>query len=240
MALMLRMAGIPSRVAAGFAPGSYNRDSGEYRVRDLDAHSWVEVYFNGIGWVTFDPTPAASPAELQAADVATSSPNSSAINGDRGGAAAELRGRSAARAQGEDSGGGVSAWLLLPLLLVAGAALAAWRMLRRSRQLDPEQLVEAQLEELRRALRWLDWEVPTTTTLLGLERRLGRTAGPVAGRYAAALRAHRYDPEAPEGPTLQERRGLRRDLTARAGLKGRVIGLIAIPPGGPRPAGSRF
>ena len=110
-------------------------------------------------------------------------------------------------------------------------------MLRRSRQLDPEQLVEAQLDELRRALRWLDWEVPTTTTLLGLERRLRRTAGPVAGRYAAALRAHRYDPEAPEGPTLQERRGLRRDLTARAGLKGRVIGLIAIPPGGPRPAG---
>ena len=40
---MLRMAGIPARVAAGFSPGSYNRDTGEYRVRDLDAHSWVEV-----------------------------------------------------------------------------------------------------------------------------------------------------------------------------------------------------
>jgi transglutaminase-like putative cysteine protease len=240
MALMLRMAGIPSRVAAGFAPGSYNRDSGEYRVRDLDAHSWVEVYFNGIGWVTFDPTPAASPAELQAADVATSSPNSSPINGDRGGVAAELRGRSAARAPGEDSGGGVSAWLLLPALLLVGAALAGWRMLRRSRQLDSEERVEAELAELRRALRWLDWEVPTATTLLGLERRLRRTAGPAAGSYAAALRAHRYDPEGPDGPTLQERRGLRRDLTARAGLKGRVIGLIAIPPGGPRPAGSRF
>src|SRR3954452_1918503 len=117
MALMLRMAGIPSRVAAGFAPGSYNRDSGEYRVRDLDAHSWVEVYFNGIGWVTFDPTPAASPAELQAADVATSSRNSSAVTGARAGVAAELRGRSAARAPGQASGGGVSAWLLLPLLL---------------------------------------------------------------------------------------------------------------------------
>jgi len=240
MALMLRMAGIPSRVAAGFAPGSYNRDSGEYRVRDLDAHSWVEVYFNGIGWVTFDPTPAASPAELQAADVATSSPNSSAVNGDRAGVAAELRGRSAAQAPGKDSGGGVSAWLLLPLLLLAVAGVVAWRMLRRSRQLDAEQLVEAQLAELGRALRWLEWEVPTKTTLLGLERRLGRTAGPAAGRYAAALRAHRYDPEAPDGPSLRERRGLRRDLTARAGLKGRAIGLIAIPPGGPRPAGSRF
>ena len=66
MALMLRLEGIPARVAAGFSPGSYNRDTGEYRVRDLDAHSWVEVWFNGIGWVPFDPTPAAAPAESQA------------------------------------------------------------------------------------------------------------------------------------------------------------------------------
>src|SRR3712207_7697934 len=41
---------IPARVAAGFSPGSYNRDTREYRVRDLDAHSWVEVFFTGIGW----------------------------------------------------------------------------------------------------------------------------------------------------------------------------------------------
>ena len=47
MALMLRMLGIPARVAAGFTPGSYNADTKEYRVRDLDAHSWVEVWFDG-------------------------------------------------------------------------------------------------------------------------------------------------------------------------------------------------
>ena len=88
MALMLRMAGIPSRVAGGFAPGSLNRDTGEYRVRDLDAHSWVEVYFNGIGWVTFDPTPAAAPAETQSADVTPTSATGGAINGSRAGLAA--------------------------------------------------------------------------------------------------------------------------------------------------------
>ena len=43
------------------------------------------------------------------------------------------------------------------------------------------------------------WEVPAGTTLLGLERRLGRAAGPAAARYAAALRAHRYDPRSPDG-----------------------------------------
>ena len=73
MALMLRMVGIPARVVAGFSPGSYNRDTGEYRVRDLDAHSWVEVYFTGIGWVPFDPTPTAAPAESQSSGLAATS-----------------------------------------------------------------------------------------------------------------------------------------------------------------------
>jgi hypothetical protein len=125
--------------------------------------------------------------------------------------------------------------LLLPALLLGGGGLVAWRLVRRAQRLGGEELAEAQLAELRRALRWLEWELPAGTTLLGLERRLGRTAGPEAARYAAALRAHRYDPRSPAGPSLRQRRGLRRDLTARAGLRGRVVGLIAIPPGGPRP-----
>ena len=57
MGLMLRMVGIPSRVVSGFAPGALDQERGVYEVRDTDAHSWVEVYFRGIGWVTFDPTP---------------------------------------------------------------------------------------------------------------------------------------------------------------------------------------
>ena len=236
MALMLRMAGIPARVAAGFAPGSLNRDSGEFRVRDLDAHSWVEVYFNGIGWVTFDPTPAASPAETQSADLLPTSSSGGPINGSRAGAAAPDRGKGGGAAATTSSGGGASAWLLLPLILLAGAGLVAWQVVRRARRLAGEELAAAQLAELRRALRWLDWEMPPGATLLNMERRLGRAAGPSAARYAAALRAHRYDPRRPAGPTLRERRALRRDLTAQSGLRGRVLGLIAIPPGGPRPA----
>jgi hypothetical protein len=77
--------------------------------------------------------------------------------------------------------------------------------------------------------------VPAGTTLLGLERRMGRIAGPAAAGYAAGLRAHRYDPRSPAAPSLEERRRLRRDLTARSGLRGRLLGLLAIPPGGPRP-----
>ncbi|MGO1049868.1 transglutaminase family protein [Crossiella sp. CA198] len=55
MAAMLRSVGVPSRVAVGFTPG-YN-NSGYYSITTNDAHAWVEVFFNGVGWIQFDPTP---------------------------------------------------------------------------------------------------------------------------------------------------------------------------------------
>jgi len=59
-ALMLRMVGVPSRVVVGFATGV--EQDGRYVVRDADAHAWIEVYFSGVGWVPFNPTPAAADA----------------------------------------------------------------------------------------------------------------------------------------------------------------------------------
>ena len=61
MTIMLRTLGIASREVNGFLPGEYNDLAGDYIVRASDAHSWVEVYFPGTGWVTFDPTPAVAP-----------------------------------------------------------------------------------------------------------------------------------------------------------------------------------
>ena len=60
MAVMLRTLGIPSRVVNGFRTGEFNNLTSQYVVRASDAHSWVEAYFPGYGWVSFDPTPAAS------------------------------------------------------------------------------------------------------------------------------------------------------------------------------------
>ncbi|HXV93682.1 MAG TPA: DUF3488 and transglutaminase-like domain-containing protein, partial [Pseudonocardia sp.] len=55
MAVMLRTVGVAARVAVGFTAGI---DVGAYRsVTTLDAHAWVEAWFPGIGWTTFDPTP---------------------------------------------------------------------------------------------------------------------------------------------------------------------------------------
>ena len=57
MAVMLRTIGIPARLVNGFQTGSYNRYGKDFVVRARDAHSWVEVYFAGYGWIPFDPTP---------------------------------------------------------------------------------------------------------------------------------------------------------------------------------------
>src|SRR5580698_6555796 len=57
MAVMLRTLGIPSRVVNGFRTDEFNDLTGNYVVRAKDAHAWVEAYFPGYGWVTFDPTP---------------------------------------------------------------------------------------------------------------------------------------------------------------------------------------
>lgn len=60
MAVMLRSVHIPSRIVTGFRGGEFNDLTSQYVVRASDAHSWVEAYFPGSGWVTFDPTPAGS------------------------------------------------------------------------------------------------------------------------------------------------------------------------------------
>ncbi|HVI01486.1 MAG TPA: transglutaminase domain-containing protein, partial [Enhygromyxa sp.] len=59
MALLLREVGVPTRNVNGFYGAHYNSFGDFYAVRQADAHSWVEVYFDQLGWVTFDPTPPA-------------------------------------------------------------------------------------------------------------------------------------------------------------------------------------
>jgi len=60
MAVMLRTLGIPSRLINGFRGTEYNDLTGSYIVRARNAHSWVEAYFPGHGWIEFDPTPPAA------------------------------------------------------------------------------------------------------------------------------------------------------------------------------------
>ena len=68
MAVMLRTLGIPSRVVNGFRSDEFNDLTGNYVVRAKDAHAWVEAYFPGYGWQTFDPTPAGASGTPQGWD----------------------------------------------------------------------------------------------------------------------------------------------------------------------------
>jgi transglutaminase-like putative cysteine protease len=255
MALMLRMEGIPARVAAGFSPGVFEGGD-RYRVRALDAHTWVEVYFAGIGWVPFDPTPSASPAELRTGGASAASSAATSLLALLGGAepfgtggpdrATDVEGGAPDRLAGDS--GSLAEERSFPtrpmLALLAIAALVAaviggpalWRRLR-ERRLTPEAAVEVRIAELRAALERLPLGAGESATLLELEGALRSRSEPLAGRYVGHLRRLRYGrprPAAGVTPTGQERRALRRRLGERGGLAARIAAWRAIPPLSPR------
>ena len=224
-ALLLRMSGVPARVASGFAPGS--RVGADHIIRDLDAHSWVEVYFPHIGWVTFDPTPADSPARSQLTDTlraVAAAPGDRAAPKAAGDRVSDPRaGGRAATAAGQ--GGDATAWIVggaVGLLSALGiAALALQRRRRLVRSGDPE------LEELRIALARTGRPVTPQTTLRRLEQLLGGSDGALG--YLESLRLARYGTGAPP-PTPRQRRALRRALGAGLGMRARIVALWALPP----------
>lgn len=56
MVVLARAAGLPARLAVGYASGDYDPLQAAYFVTEADAHAWVEVYFTGYGWIMFEPT----------------------------------------------------------------------------------------------------------------------------------------------------------------------------------------
>jgi protein-glutamine gamma-glutamyltransferase len=233
MALMLRMLGIPARVAAGFTPGSPDGPD-RYLVRDLDAHSWVEVYFTGIGWVPFDPTPGAAPAELQvgAADAASAAGGGPVRGGPR---AAAPTAAVPPRATAPRPSGGVPLWpfaIALGLPLAAALALAVARMLRH-RSLSARDAARDGTRELCGALERLGWRPGPRITLSGLEEVLRSARRPNAAGYVAGLRTIRFGTDG-RLPSLSERRRMRRELRRFPGWRAVLRSYLAIPPGGPR------
>ncbi len=239
MALMLRTVGIPARVAAGFAPGTPLTKGEGFEVTDLDAHAWVEVYFNGIGWVPFDPTPPVAPA--QAPEV-------------RGGASFSLgagsfgefqaRGESrpgkptetaaAAPPPAGEGGGGAPISPLAGLAVLGAFALVPPLRSIRHRRLPPGFAEEREVEELRAVLRTTGWSRRESTTLLVTEGRLREARLTAAAAYVRGFRERRYGPADVPPPSLGERRSARRDLASAGGIARRLRMLVLMPPGGPR------
>lgn len=68
MIVMLRSLGVPARMAAGFAQGDFDANENAFIVTERDAHTWVEVYFPGYGWIEFEPTAAQAPLDREGDD----------------------------------------------------------------------------------------------------------------------------------------------------------------------------
>ena len=224
MALLLRMAGVPTRVVTGFTSGSLDTKTREYVVRDLDAHSWVEVWYGDIGWVTFDPTPADAPPRSQ--------PDEESATGGAGAAGGppslggDLPSDPGRRGLAPTDG---PPWVLIgfgalaAIALVAGAVVL-WRG-RRRRSHTPASAVA--VAELERALHRTRRHPGPGTTLRALEERFARS--PAAAGYVRAVRELRYGGR-PGAPTKAQRRGLRAELGRGTGLVGRLRAWWALPP----------
>lgn len=75
MVVLLRAEGVPARVASGFAPGDFDPTTGISTVRENHAHTWVEAYFPGYGWITFEPSAIRPiPTRLEEAPIAEPAP----------------------------------------------------------------------------------------------------------------------------------------------------------------------
>jgi transglutaminase-like putative cysteine protease len=224
MALLLRMGGIPARVATGFTTGTYDTATKTWLVSDIDAHAWVEAWIPGYGWVTFDPTPAQAPARGGHASIRTQNllggaGGLSKLGGrDAGTPSGTIRGTT--HAQSSDSSEPILLGVLAVLAVLLLLALFAWS---RTSPLDSEGL----LAELERALARSGRPISDGVTLAALERRF-RTSPEAAG-YVNALRMARFGGDETV-PTLRQRRALRAQLRAGLGLGGAVRALWALPP----------
>jgi protein-glutamine gamma-glutamyltransferase len=248
MALMLRFLGIPARVGAGFTTGHYNAERGEWTVSDTNAHTWVEAWFAGYGWLPFDPTPGRGRLlssytasslffDVGGARDALAGVNSTVLGlqglDDQGVSPDDrLRGLDpAARApagngDGSSGDGGVTGSLIgLLLLLGTGLTAALWALKllrRRARYLtrDPRRLAGAIRLDLVDFL--VDQRLPISASATPHEvgDEIERSVGVHGERLAQALAQARYGPE---GGAAEAVADARRELRAvRRRIRGRL------------------
>jgi protein-glutamine gamma-glutamyltransferase len=223
MALLLRMGGIPARVASGFTSGGYDSETHRWIVSDTDAHAWVEAWFPGYGWVRFDPTPAIAPARA-GQSASENIKGFGSIPSEVGNVTRkEIGSASGATTSKHHARAGGIAWWVIALVAVAAGGLLALLFVRRHFRRRPDDPVD----ELERALMRTRRPLADGVTLSVLEHRLSTSPG--AAAYVRTLSLSRYG-GSDRVPSRAERRALRRELARGLGLSGRFRALWALPP----------
>jgi transglutaminase-like putative cysteine protease len=255
MALMATSLGIRSRVVVGFTPGSPTGQRGTYDVSAQNAHAWPELWFAGIGWVAFEPTPGTAdngPAlpvpdyadpdnqpDPQASPTAapTEAPGGNRrdqdlASGDPTGGAVDL-GEDATVSLGERlrvlAFGG-----LVVMALLASLVPAAIRWVRRRRRLARGAGAEQAWLELRDTAvdlgsPWSDAATPrqAVAALVSAEQLTGEPAA-AAARLGRIVERSRYAPVAPDAaPVADDVSTVRHAVLARRRRSARLWAALA-------------
>jgi hypothetical protein len=252
MAIMARTLGIPSRVAVGFQPGERVSAQGvtTYTVSSHDLHAWPELYFDGVGWLRFEPTPGRgsipdysiepviddpnTPEDEAAAPTPTASsdPGAGPERPDAGG----VDPNDPAAAAGGASPLPIVLGSLGGLVVLAAVTPALLRIFRRRRReaairsgRDP---ATAAWDELRDTARDYGWAAPDSETPRDFADRLSV----VLTEKREAIAGFRGDVEhsafAPPGrgsPTVEDLRAIRRAIASTVDARDRLRAVL-LPP----------
>jgi transglutaminase-like putative cysteine protease/uncharacterized membrane protein (UPF0136 family) len=247
MAVMARSLGIPARIAVGFQPGTASgtnsSGSSKYTVTSHDLHAWPELYFDGIGWVPFEPTPgrgkvpgytdpsvAGVPAPLSPAQQAAQSTASPAPTTRTPGRRDQMKDPSTG-ASGTVAVVPLWVWLSVALVLLMALALlpALQRMLLREARLRTATAGQAWCEVLATAD---DLGRPLSATLT--PRQIALTLTPAAGgeplqRLCLAVERESFASGSTHAFDVADVRAVRASLHADASGRRRLVAWLFPP-----------
>jgi transglutaminase-like putative cysteine protease len=250
MAVMARVLGIPSRVAVGFQPGEALAAQGvtSYTVSSHDLHAWPELYFDGVGWLRFEPTPGRGELPNYSSTPAVDDPTTPQDEGANPDPTATIGSTNAPDRPDQDgidpgaTGAATSTASPLPtvlavigiLIVLGGFAPAVTRIVVRRRRENAirhgREPAVAAWAELRDTARDYGWAAPDSETPRDFADRLAV----VLTAQREAIDGFRTDVEesafAPPGrgvPTVKELRAMSRAIARTVDRRGRLRAIFA-------------
>ncbi len=245
MAVLARALDIPSRVVVGFQPGTRNAAGDGFTVTSGDLHAWPELYFEGIGWLRFEPTPGRGAPPAYSSIDAVDDPETPEFEGVNPSAAPVPVNTAAPSLPPEEETPvaetpvvqpvdpapivGLVALAVLGILLLPALARAGIRA-GRLRRVGRDGHAGAAWAEVRDTAHDHDWVAPETETPRQLGERLAIVVGPDAVlRLRGGVEAAAYDRPGRPAMSAEDVRALRAAIASAATLRVRFRATFAPP-----------